>query len=89
MHIKNKDFQRKQDLFHPLTSATVVHKATSLRTVFFVHSVPVQANASAAPVGFTAGSWQDRLIPVKIHRLTTAPAPTVQRFNRGENPRKQ
>lgn len=55
MHIKNEDFWKKQDLFHPLTSATVVHKATSLRTVFFVHSVPVQADASAAPVGLIAG----------------------------------
>lgn len=35
MHIKNKDFRRKQDLFHPLTSATGVHKATALRTGVF------------------------------------------------------
>lgn len=83
MHSKNKDFQRKQDLFHPLPSATVVYKATSLRTVFFVHSVPVQADTSAAPVGCTTGSWKERLIPEKIRRLTTTAAPTVQRFNGG------
>lgn len=75
MHIKNKDSRRKQDLFPPLTSATGVHKAKSLRSGYFVHSVPAQLRASAAPVGFTSGSWREKLIPEKMRRFPIPAAP--------------
>lgn len=63
MHIKNEDFWRKQDLFHPLTSATVVHKATSLRTVFFCTFCSSTSRHFCSPSG--AESRKESLIPEK------------------------
>lgn len=80
MHIKNKDFRRKQDLFHPLTSATGVHKATALRTGVFCTFCSRTSRGIHSPSGLY--KWE---LERKPHPKENTGSPPQQHSNGGES----